>query len=61
MADKKKKFGKSDRQHAIDAILNQKLFVLDADQHNAFARVLDEPPPNDALKELLAHKSPWER
>ena len=44
MADKKKKPVKSYRQHAIDAVLDQKLFVLDADQHDAFAHVLDNPP-----------------
>jgi uncharacterized protein (DUF1778 family) len=60
MTDKKKV--KSRRQYAIAAILDQKLFVLDADQHDAFVRVLgNPPPPNDALKELLTRKSPWER
>jgi uncharacterized protein (DUF1778 family) len=62
MADKKKKLAKSHRQHAIDVVLDQKLFVLDADQHDAFTRVLDNPPPpNAALKELMVRKSPWER
>jgi uncharacterized protein (DUF1778 family) len=62
VADRKKKLAKSHRQHVIDAVLDQKLFVLDADQHDAFAHVLDNPPsPNAALKELMARKSPWER
>jgi uncharacterized protein (DUF1778 family) len=61
MVDKKKKLAKNPGQHAVDAVLDQKLFVLDADQHDAFVRVLDNPPsPNNVLKELMARKSPWE-
>ena len=49
------------RQHAIDVLLDQRLFVLDADQHAAFMRVLDNPPaPNARLKKLLAGKASWE-
>jgi uncharacterized protein (DUF1778 family) len=51
----------SARQHAIDVMLDQRLFVLDSDQHDAFMRVLDNPPPPNArLKKLLSRKSPWE-
>jgi uncharacterized protein (DUF1778 family) len=47
------------KQHAVDAVLDQRLFVLDATQHDGFVRVLDNPPlPNAALKKLLASKSP---
>lgn len=49
------------RQHAIDVLLDQRLFVLDAAQHAAFMRVLDNPPaPNARLKKLLAGKASWE-
>jgi uncharacterized protein (DUF1778 family) len=62
MVDKKRKLVGSGSQHAIDVVLDQRLFVLDADQHEAFVRVLDNPPPpNVALRELLTRKSPWER
>ena len=61
MVDKKRKLVESRKQHAIDAVLDQRLFVLDADQHDAFVHVLDNPPlPNAALKKLLARKSPWD-
>jgi uncharacterized protein (DUF1778 family) len=51
----------SARQHAIDVLLDQRLFVLKSDQHDAFMRVLDNPPaPSAALKKLLASKAPWE-
>ena len=49
------------RRHAIDVLLDQRLFVLDEAQHDAFMRVLDEPPqPNEKLKRLLRSKAPWE-
>ncbi len=51
----------SARQHAIDVLLDQRLFVMTQEQHDAFMRVLDNPPPpNAALKKLLSSKSPWE-
>ena len=51
----------SARQHAIDVMLDQRLFVLEPDQHDAFMRVLyNPPPPNARLKKLLSRKSPWE-
>jgi uncharacterized protein (DUF1778 family) len=51
----------SARQHAIDVMLDQRLFVLEPDQHDAFMRVLDNPPPPNArLKKLLSRKSLWE-
>lgn len=52
----------SARQHAIDVLLDQRLFVLDEDQHEAFMRALDNPPlPTARLKQLFASKSPWEK
>jgi len=51
----------SARQHATDVILDQRLFVLESSQHDAFMRVLNNPPPPNArLKKLLSRKSPWE-
>jgi len=52
----------SARKHAIDVILDQRLFSLDPKQYNEFVRVLDQPAePNARLKKLLASKSPWEK
>jgi uncharacterized protein (DUF1778 family) len=52
----------SARQHAIDVLLDQRLFVLDPEQHDAFMQALDNPPkPNAALKKLMSSKSPWEK
>jgi uncharacterized protein (DUF1778 family) len=60
MIDKKLLGNRSHR--AIDADLDQLLFVLGPDQHEAFVQILDNPPsPNAALRELLTRKSPWER
>jgi uncharacterized protein (DUF1778 family) len=52
----------SARQHAIDVLLDQRLFVLSTEQHDAFMNALDNPPlPNAELKKLLSSKSPWEK
>lgn len=52
----------SARQHAIDVLLDQRLFALNAEQYAAFERALaNPPPPNAKLKQLLASKSPWEK
>jgi uncharacterized protein (DUF1778 family) len=62
MIDKKRGLVGSRSHYAIEADLDQLLFVLDADQHEAFVRILDNPPPpNAVLKELLTRKSLWER
>lgn len=51
----------SAREHAVDVLLNQTVFNLSAEQAEAFARVLDNPPaPTAKLKELMQSKSPWE-
>jgi uncharacterized protein (DUF1778 family) len=51
----------SAREHAVDVLLNQTVFNLSADQAEAFARALDNPPaPTDRLRELMQSKSPWE-
>jgi uncharacterized protein (DUF1778 family) len=52
----------SARQRAIDVVLDQRLFVLDAGQYDAFLRVLDNPPPAGAkLKALMKKKPLWEK
>jgi uncharacterized protein (DUF1778 family) len=52
----------SAHKHAIDVLLDQRLFSLDSKQYDEFLRVLDEPAePNVRLKQLFASKSPWER
>lgn len=52
----------SARKHAIDVLLDQRLFSLDPKQYEEFLRVLDQPAePNARLKKLFASKSPWEK
>ena len=50
------------RKAAEDAVLDQRLFVLNADQWSAFTAMLDAPPrENPGLKALLARKPVWEK
>ena len=50
----------SAQNQAVDVLLDQRLFSLDAEQFEEFVRVLDQPPePNERLKQLLASRSPW--
>ena len=52
----------SARKHAIDVLLDQRLFSLEPKQYEEFLRVLDQPMESNArLKQLLASKSPWEK
>lgn len=52
----------SARNHAIDVLLDQRLFVLDAEQYSAFKDALDEPAlPNERLKQLMRKKPVWQR
>ena len=52
----------SARKHAVDVLLDQRLFSLDPKQYEEFLRVLDQAPePNARLKQLLASRSPWEK
>jgi uncharacterized protein (DUF1778 family) len=52
----------SARRQAVDVLLDQRLFVLNPEQHEAFMEALDNPPlPNAALKALLSGRSPWEK
>lgn len=51
----------SARQHAVDVLLDQRYFVLEADQFAEFVRQLDAPPAaNERLKKLMKRKAPWE-
>jgi len=51
----------SARERAVDVLLNQTVFNLSADQAEAFAQVLDNPPaPTERLKALMQSKEPWE-
>lgn len=48
-------------QHAVDVLLDQRLFNLDVDASEAFAQILENPPAaTERLRTLLASKSPWE-
>jgi uncharacterized protein (DUF1778 family) len=50
----------SARQTAIDVLLDQRVFHLDAAASEAFADALARPiKPNAALSDLMAAKSPW--
>jgi uncharacterized protein (DUF1778 family) len=52
----------SARTHAIDVLLDRRLFTLNAEQYDVFIKTLEAPPaPNEKLKRLLASKSPWEK
>lgn len=52
----------SARQHAIDVLLDQRLFSLDEEEYSAFLRALDEPPePAERLRKLFKDRAPWEK
>jgi uncharacterized protein (DUF1778 family) len=49
------------RKAAEDAVLDQRLFVLNAEQWEVFTAMLDAPTrENPRLNELLARKPVWE-
>jgi|SRR6185312_6120393 len=51
----------SARTHAIDVLLDQRLFSLDKNRYSAFVAALEAPPaPNEKLRQLMASKAPWE-
>ena len=51
----------SAHRQAIDVLIDQRLFVLDDEQHDAFMRALDNPPlPNASLRQLMASPALWE-
>ncbi len=50
------------RRQAIDVLLDQRLFALDANRYDAFVDALDNPPaPGPKLKALLARAPAWRR
>lgn len=52
----------SARRQAIDVLLDQRLFVLDPERHDAFMRALDNPPaPGPKLRSLLRRTPAWEK
>ena len=51
----------SARAQAIDVLLDQRLFVLDAARFDAFVDALDNPPaPGPKLRALLRRKPMWQ-
>lgn len=52
----------SARREAEAALLDQRLFFLEPDDHDRFLALLDAPPaPSDGLIALMARKPAWER
>jgi uncharacterized protein (DUF1778 family) len=52
----------SAREHAVNVLLDRRLFVLSAEAFASFESVLDNPPPpNDKLKALLRRTPLWEK
>lgn len=50
----------SARQHAVDVLLDRRVFNLDADASEALAAALANPvEPNAALRALMKKDSPW--
>lgn len=49
-------------RRAQEVLLEQRLFALPAEKYEQFLRLLESPPPpNGALKRLLAERAPWEK
>jgi uncharacterized protein (DUF1778 family) len=52
----------SARRQAVDVLLDQRLFVLDPERHDAFMQALDNPPaPGPKLKALLRRTPAWQK
>ena len=50
----------SARAQAIDVLLDQRLFLLDAERYDALIHALDSPPaPGPKLRALLRRKPAW--
>ncbi|MDB5911046.1 MAG: antitoxin [Massilia sp.] len=51
----------SARRQAEDALLDQRIFALDAKTYDAFLALLNAPTKSNArLVELMSRKAPWE-
>ena len=45
---------------AEQTLLDQRLFMVPANQYQAFMDLLDQPEqPNDGLRDLFSRKAPW--
>ena len=52
----------SARRHAIDVLLDQRMFVLEPARYDAFVDALDHPPaPGPKLKALLRRVPAWQK
>ncbi len=52
----------SARREAIDVLLDQRLFALDAERFDSFMHALDNPPaPGTKLKALLRRVPAWQK
>jgi uncharacterized protein (DUF1778 family) len=50
------------RQQAVDVLLDQRLFVLEAKRYDAFVHALDNPPaPGPRLRSLLRRVPAWRK
>lgn len=50
------------RRQAIDVLLDQRLFVLDAKRYNSFLHAIDHPPaPGPKLRSLLRRVPAWRK
>jgi uncharacterized protein (DUF1778 family) len=50
------------RKAAIDVLVDQRLFVLEADRYDAFMNALDQPAaPGPKLHSLLRREPAWKR
>jgi uncharacterized protein (DUF1778 family) len=48
------------RQHAVDVLLDQRVFNLDPEASANFMSALDNPPPpSEQLRKLMAERDPW--
>ena len=51
----------SARTHAIDVLLDRRLFSLGVERYDAFLKALEAPPaPNERLRKLMKAKAPWQ-
>ncbi|HEY1941331.1 MAG TPA: DUF1778 domain-containing protein [Roseiarcus sp.] len=52
----------SARRHAVDVLLDQRLFALEPDRYDAFMHALDNPPaPRPKLKSLMRRVPAWRK
>jgi uncharacterized protein (DUF1778 family) len=50
------------RRAAEEAILDQRVIMVDQESYDRFLAILDRPPQsNDALRKLMRTKAPWDQ